>query len=76
MAYVFNLMLIAGVFPDKMKRASVAVIHKWNPVDDLNNYRPISVLSVFSKVAERIKNERLISFLNSNKIIVNEKFGF
>lgn len=34
------------------------------------------MLSVFAKVPERIINKRLVSFLNSNKIIVKKQFGF
>lgn len=50
LAHVCNLMLATGVFPEKMRHARVAVIHKGGPVDDLYSCRPISVLSVFAKV--------------------------
>ena len=36
---------------------------------DLNNYRPISVISVVAKVFERIVYDQLYNFLNSEEII-------
>lgn len=53
-----NLILSTANFPDKMKLARVVAIHKGGPPDDLNNYRPISVLSIFAKIVEQIINER------------------
>jgi sarcosine oxidase/L-pipecolate oxidase len=41
----------------------------------VDNYRPISLLSNFSKVLEKMCN-RLTQFLNNNKILSNSQFGF
>ena len=38
---------------------------------DLNNYRPISVISVVAKVFERIVYDQLYNFLNNEEIIFN-----
>lgn len=76
LAHICNLILSNGVFPDKMKLARVTVIHKSGPVNDMNNYRPISVLSVFAKIAEHVINRRLCEFLNTYKIIAQEQYGF
>lgn len=49
--------------------------NKGSPLDP-NNYRPISLLSNLDKIFEKIIKNRLISFLDSNKIITNKQFGF
>jgi Reverse transcriptase (RNA-dependent DNA polymerase) len=42
----------------------------------MNNYRPISMLNVFSKIFEKIVANRLSSFLELNNLISNSQFGF
>ena len=49
--------------------------NKGTPLD-FNNYRPISVLSNIDKIFEKIIKERLVSFLNTNNILINNQFGF
>ena len=41
-----------------------------------NNYRPISLLSVFSKIIERLMYSRLLNFINKHKIFNKLQFGF
>jgi len=43
---------------------------------DFSNYRPISLLTSFSKVIEKILHKRLYYFLDQQKVFVNEKHGF
>ena len=42
-----------GIFPEKIKVAKVVPSHKKGPTNDVNNYRPISLRSVFSKLLEK-----------------------
>jgi len=42
----------------------------------VENYRPISLLSPFSKVIEKIIKTRLVSFLNRNEILYKRQSGF
>ena len=42
----------------------------------MTNYRPISLLSVFSKIYEKIVKIRLIAFLNNYNILSNNQYGF
>ena len=42
----------------------------------LSNYRPISVLPCFSKILERIINNRLYSYSNENEILNDKQFDF
>ena len=46
---IFNLSLEKGIFPQNLKRAKVIPIYKKGEHNKLNNYRPISLLSIFSK---------------------------
>ena len=42
-----------GIYPDKLKIASVIPLHKGGDINDPHNYRPISILSTLSKVFEK-----------------------
>lgn len=75
LTHICNLILMVGVFPDKIKLAHVVAIHKGGSVEDLNNCRPISILSVFSKIAEHIINKKLTGFLTENCILAKEQSG-
>ena len=71
-----NLSFAEGVFPSEFKVAKVCPLFKANDPMLCNNYRPISLLSVFSKILERIMYNRLINFLNKNEILNKMQFGF
>ena len=49
--YIFNLSFSQGVFPEALKRAIIIPIHKVGDHSDPNNYRPISILSIFAKLS-------------------------
>ena len=51
---IFYKSLQTGCFPDNLKIAKVVPIYKGDDKTLVNNYRPISVLSVFSKILEKI----------------------
>lgn len=76
LSYVVNLSLQQGIFPDKLKHAIVTPIHKGGEKKKVENYRPISVLPVFSKVYERVMYNRLLSFLETNDILYKHQYGF
>ena len=73
---IINLSFSNGVFPHALKMARIVPIHKSGSTVDLNNYRPISLLSTFSKIIEKIVHERLYSFLEHHKAIYESQFGF
>ena len=52
--HVANISLQKGEFPSRMKIAKVIPLHKKGKKDDLNNYRPISLLSTTSKILEKL----------------------
>ena len=73
---IFGQSLSTGIFPDKMKIAKLSPIFKNNKKTTTSNYRPISVLSCFSKILDRIMYNRLYSYLTENNILFNKQFGF
>lgn len=70
-----NRTLTTAIFPNAMKIARVAVLHKGGPMDNINNYRPISVLPIFSKLLEYLIKKRLTKFLDSTGVIADHQFG-
>jgi hypothetical protein len=74
--YIANLSLQTGIFPQQLKTAIVIPIFKKGDRLDLNNYRPISLLPVFSKILEKIVKSRLLCFLNAHKFFNRNQFGF
>lgn len=76
MTYIINLSFLEGSFPEKLKISVVKPLHKKGDKTDPNNYRPISILSVFSKVFEKAMLARLNNFLEKYRILNNSQFGF
>ena len=76
LAHISNLSLTSGVFPKEFKIAYIAPIIK--AVDEMvfTNYRPVSVLHVFSKLLKRLMYNRLIDYINENQILYKYQFGF
>ena len=66
----------SGVFPDALKISKVIPIHKGNSPEEINNYRPISLLSIFDKIIEKLVHKRLYNFLEQNNILYKNQFGF
>jgi len=74
--HLLNLSLNHGYFPDELKLARVSPIFKAGDPMEIKNYRPISILNVFSKVFEKIMYVRTLNFLNDNMILYDLQFGF
>ena len=73
---LINLTFEAGIFPNILKIAKVTPLHKKASKLDFLNYRPISLLSVFSKIYEKLIYHRIYSYLIKNNLIYNKQFGF
>ena len=74
--HVLNLSMLNGTVPLDMKIAKVVPIFKKGDPQSFTNYRPISLLTSFSKILEKIIYVRTVKFLNKNKIFSNFQFGF
>ena len=64
------------VFPSKLKIAKVTPIYKNGCTYTASNYRPISVLSPFSKSFEKLICHRLNHYFSNRNILTSEQFGF
>ena len=75
LADIFNKSFLTGIVPTKLKIAKVIPLYKANPAL-FSNYRPISLLPVFSKILERLMYNRLYNFLTEHNILSTNQFGF
>ena len=74
--HVFKVSIKQGIFPDSLKIAKVTPIFKSGAKDNVSNYRPISILPVFSKVLERIMHNKVYNNLDSKGLLYEKQFGF
>ena len=73
---IFNCSLTTGVFPDDWKCAKDTPLFKQGRSSDMNNNRPISVISVMANVFERITNDQVYAYLSEHNIISKSQSGF
>uniref|UniRef100_A0A8C6MDJ7 Reverse transcriptase domain-containing protein n=1 Tax=Nothobranchius furzeri TaxID=105023 RepID=A0A8C6MDJ7_NOTFU len=76
LTYICNLSFCTGVFPSKMKTAKVIPIYKNGSKHLFKNYRPISLLSQFSKILEKLFVTRLDDFVKKCNLLNEQQFGF
>ena len=73
---IINLSINSGVVPDQMKLARVVPLFKSGDKRLFSNYRPVSVLPIFSKFLEKIAYFRLINYLDKRKLLASNQYGF
>ena len=73
---IFNLSISTGIVPEKLKIAKVIPIYKKQDAEIFSNYRPVSLLPCFSKILERLVFDKCMDYININKILNDEQFGF
>lgn len=71
-----NCVLESGQYPEELKIAKIVPIHKKGAHDVINNYRPISLLSTFSKILEKVLKTRLIQFIERHFKFDRNQYGF
>jgi hypothetical protein len=76
LTHIINQSFIQGVFPKELKIAILIPIFKAGDIEDVGNFRPISLLPAFSKNFERVFYTRLIDFLKKYKLLYDLQFGF
>ena len=65
-----------GIFPKSMKLARVVPIHKGGSRAEVSNYRPISLLTSFSKIYEKLMHSRIVDFMETNDSFYSMQYGF
>ena len=77
LCYILNLSVETGIFPNGMKIAKIIPIPKTKTDLDLpSNYRPIAILSFFSKIFEKIMTDKLYKFFMKFNVLYDYQFGF
>jgi hypothetical protein len=76
-ADIYNACFTIGYFPSAWKKAKIVAIPKASKDHSKpENYRPISLLSCLGKILEKLISIRLTEYLEENKLINPEQFGF
>ena len=74
--HICDMSFQSGIFPFELKIANVVPTFKTSDEMVFSNYRPVSVLPVFSKLLERLVYNRLIVYITNNKLLYEYQFGF
>lgn len=73
---ICNSALKKGVFPSRLKYAVVLPLFKKGKKELVENYRPVSLLTTFSKIFEKVIYARLLKHFTTNNIMSNSQYGF
>ena len=73
---IINKSISTGVFPDSLKIARVVPIFKHGNNMLKENYRPISILPIMSKIFEKVAHMQLYNYLQVNEVIFSNQYGF
>ncbi len=74
--YICNVSFHTGIFPNKIKTTIVILLYKSGDKHYFTNYRPVSLLSQFSKILEKLFTVRLNNFIEKHKLLTNSQYGF
>jgi Notch-like protein len=75
LVHIYNVSFQTGIFPDMMKKAQIRHLFKKGDIQDIQNYRLISILSTFSKILKELMYNRLLSFLKKCNALTNVQHG-
>ena len=67
MSLIFRGFIDTSVYPDTWKKSNIVPVHKKGDKQIVNNYRPVSLLPICSKILEKIIFDSIMRFLNENK---------
>ena len=77
LGHVINLSLIQGIVPNDLK-STTRIVPLFKKIDktEVGNYRPVSILSIISKVFERVVYDQIQTYLDERKLLYNFQSGF
>ena len=75
-AFIINLSLKTATVPTTWKCSKIVPIYKFGPSENEENYRPISILPVLSKIMEKAVQQQLLKYLETNKLLSQYQFGY
>ena len=73
---LINQSLATGIFPDKFKIAKITPLIKKPNIFEIDNFRPISLLSSISKVVEKCVFNQLYNYFESQKLFYGSQYGY
>ena len=73
---IFNHSLSSCIFPSEWKYSLITPLPKTNKPQTLNDYRPISLLPILSKILERLVHNQIVSYLTDNNILDPYQSGY
>ena len=72
---IFNQSVLTRVYPAKRKYAKVIPVYKGEDETLPENYQPISLLSIYNRLFEKLLYRRLIKFIDKNDILYYLQYG-
>ena len=76
LTHIINLSIRSGCFPEEWKISKVLPLYKEDIKSDPNNYRPISILPVVSKIIGKVIFKQLYEYLTDNNLLAVSQHGF
>uniref|UniRef100_A0A672HHM4 Reverse transcriptase domain-containing protein n=1 Tax=Salarias fasciatus TaxID=181472 RepID=A0A672HHM4_SALFA len=76
LTYLCNLSFKSGTFPNSMKIAKVIPLYKSGDKHQFTNYTPVALLSQFSKIFEKLFDNRLEKCIDKHSLLTNSQYGF
>ena len=73
---IFNKCIDLGHYPSGMKTGKVTPVYKKGEKNEVNNYQPITILTQFNQLFERLLSKRFLNFFDKFNIITKKQFGF
>ena len=73
---IFNRAIYAQTYPSDLNIAKVSAIFKSGEKEDLNNYRPISVIPTLARVFERLIYNQIYDYLTNDNLLNSKQYGF
>ena len=73
---LINLSISSSTFPDSFRIAKLVALYKKGCKTDPNNYRPVSLLPLLSKIFEKVVHLQTEKFLSENSILYKNQSGF
>ena len=74
--HVINHSLATGCVPAIWKLATIVPLHKGGALSEPSNFRPISVLSVVGKLAEKVVCAQLLEYVTTHHILVDSQYAY
>ena len=72
----FHKLFSSGLYPTEWTKAIIVSLYKKGDINNVDNYRSISLLNVLSKIFTYIVNRRLTTWAESNNVIYDAQAGF